>query len=294
MSQRLPTRRTTTALACVLLAASGCVSAPDMHGANLATASIDPAYDPTPQTGKAANDPMLDYVRSAAEVAKQDGKLLGAAAHLSRLYDETPADRDVIFDLARHMRYIGALTEAEQVLNEGLAIHPSDSLLRLERAKVFIASGRAEQASEILETLLTELPQDPSILQALGVARDRLGEHAIAKEAYQQAMALGRPSAALLSNAAMSHLLSGDLQEAETLLRQAIVAPGATPQVRQNLALVLSLRGEIQAATQLSAETLPRPLASSSVSAYAKISTPATTTLAPPAQDPWSLAAAAR
>ena len=293
MPQRLPTRRA-AALACILLTVSGCVSAPGEHAGKLATASIDPAYDPTPQSGKAANDPMLDYVRAAAEVAKQDGKLLGAAAHLSRLYDETPADRDVIFDLARHMRYIGALTEAEQVLNDGLAIHPEDSLLRLELAKVFIASGRARQAAEILETLRLELPQDPSVLQALGVARDRLGEHDAAKEAYREAMAQGRPSAALLSNTAMSHLLSGDLKEAEMLLRRAIVAPGASAQVRQNLALTLSLRGDIQAATQLSAETLPRPLAASAVAAYSKITTPPALSLAPANKDPWSLAAAAR
>ena len=294
MIQRLPTRRAATALACVLIALSGCVASPEGRAGKPSTTSIDPAYDPTPRAGKAAGDPMLEYVRSAAEVAKQDGKLLGAAAHLSRLYDETPTDRDVIFDLARHMRYIGALTEAEQVLNDGLAIHSRDSLLRLELAKVFVASGRADQASEILEILRVELPQDPSILQALGVARDRLGQHDAAKEAYRQAIALGRPSAALLSNVAMSYLLSGDLAEAETFLRKAIVAPGATPQVRQNLALTLSLRGQVQAATQLSAETLPRPLATSAVTAYAMIPASQTDNSSSMAQDPWSLAAAAQ
>lgn len=257
-----------------------------------ARATIDPSYTLAPENDPAARrdakSPVADYVRTAADVAMAEGNVFGAAVHLSKLYDETPRDRQVIYDLVRHMRYIGALTEAEQVLNDGLAIFPNDALLQLEKAKVFVAAGRADEAITLLEALRTTHPNDPAILQALGVALDRRGAHAQAQEVYAEAMALGRPSAALLSNAGMSYLMGGDPDQAETLLRDAAVAPGATVQVRQNLALVLALKGEMAEARRIATEAMPPDVAEEALEAYAAIAGVQSAS----AQHPWGRAAA--
>ena len=207
------------------------------------------------------------------------GEVAGAAVHLSRLYDETPRDRRVIYDYARHLRYIGAMDEAALILNDGLALYPDDPLLRLESAKASIAEGDAGAAIITLTALRADHPNDPSVLQTLGVAHDRQGDHQSAMQAYEAAMSVGRPSAPLLNNAAMSRLLAGDLDRAESLFREALTAPGAGPQVRQNLALALSLKGDERAARQVSKQALPEDMAKEAVAAYSLIAGPT---------DPWA------
>ena len=57
----------------------------------------------------------------------------------------------------------------------------------------------------------------------------------------------------VLSNLGLSYALSKNLPQAETTLRRAAAQPGAEPQVRQNLALVVGLQGRFQ-----EAETIAR------------------------------------
>ena len=237
--------------------------------------TIDPSYTLPPELTEGPVSPTpeaeLRYVRSAAKIAMESGQVAGAAVHLSRLYDESPRDKRVIYDYARHLRYVNALNEAQLVLNDGLALYPDDPLLRLESAKTAIALANPDEALVTLKALRQTHPNDPSILQMVGVAHDRKGEHDVAMQAYEAAMAIGRPTAPLLNNAAMSRLMAGDLDRAEALLRDALAAPGASPQVRQNLALTLTLKGDEEAARQVSAQALPEPLAEKAVAAYSAI-----------------------
>lgn len=229
--------------------------------------SIDPTYDAAAVDGP--SDPeAAKYARRAAEIAMEADDAYAAAVHLSRLYEEEPNDPAVAYELARHMRYIGALTEAEQVLTEAIARAPNDPLLRLELAKTHIAAGRPERGLEVLDALKEERPSDPSILQTIGLAHDRAGDHDAAQAAYAQAMRLGSPSAALLSNAGLSHLLSGDLEQAIALLERAVATPGATSQVRQNLALALTLAGRTDEARRVSRAALPPEISASAMESF--------------------------
>lgn len=213
--------------------------------------SIDPAYAVAAEDRVSQARPQDDaaynaaaFAQRAAEIAMKEGQHHGAAAHLSRLAEARPDDKAVAYNLARHLRYIGALSQAEQALNDVRAIHPRDQLLRLELAKVKIAGGFPAEAVDLLEPLRDELPDDPAVLQALGVAYDRQERHREAQALYAAAMRGGRPSAALLNNDGLSRMMSGDLTGAIDRLRRASTAPGATAQVRKNLALALTLNGE--------------------------------------------------
>ena len=202
-------------------------------------------------------------------------------AHLSKLADKYPQDRSVAYNLARHLRYLGKLPAAEKTLNDALATNPHDQLLRLEMAKLKIADGEARSAIAILEKLRAELPKDPAVLQALGVSYDRTKRHTDAQAVYAEAMQLGRPSAALLNNDGLSRMMSGDLDGAIQQLRRASSAPGSTPQVRQNLALALSLKGDSKEARRVAVESLPQDKAEKALSVYGDIAK---------SQDAWSLA----
>lgn len=253
---------------------SGCAHSGPSGGSTDAAQTIDPGYQLSPETqgqGRVAQADLSAPTRTAARIAMAEGNVAGAVVHLSKVYDENPRDRTVAYDLARHMRYVGALSEAEQVLKNHLAVHSGDSLFRLELAKVMIAAGRPAEAVETLTALDAERPEDPAVLQALGVAHDRAGDHVAAQQAYDAAMALDRPSAALLNNAAMSHLLSGDVDKAEALLRQAAIAHGAGPQVRQNLAMVLALKGQEAEARQVARQSGAGPNAEDALAFYAEL-----------------------
>lgn len=255
-----------------------------MDTAQLSTRTIDPSYSVAAEdrAGPIKDVTQTDeHLRMAAEIAIKEGKIHGAVAHLSKLAERHPGDKVVAYNLARHLRYIGSLPAAEKALNDGLAIHPKDQLLRLELAKVKIADGEAEEAVRILEPLREELPTDPAVLQALGVSYDRLKRHDDAQQVYAAAMELGRPSAALLNNDGLSRMMSGDLDGAIKQLRRASSAPGATAQVRQNLALALSLKGDEAEAKRVAQEALPREMADKALEQYRDIAK---------TQDAWSLA----
>ncbi|MEO1330747.1 MAG: tetratricopeptide repeat protein [Pseudomonadota bacterium] len=242
-----------------------------------ATSTIDPAYTVAPEerapavTGAATSksDPDYDvFTERAAALAMREGKTEAALGHLSRLYDVRPQDKQVAYDYARHLRYLGAISRAEQVLNDALAVHPGDKLLRLEHGKLLLGAGRPSEAIAVLATLNQQLPDDPAVLQALAVAHDRRLEHAKAQALYARAMQSGRPSAALLNNAGLSHLLSGDLPKAVELLRRASTAPGANAQVRQNLALALTLSGQSEEARKFASEGAPPKVAREAIGVF--------------------------
>ena len=63
----------------------------------------------------------------------------------------------------------------------------------------------------------------------------------------------------MLSNYGMSYVLTGELPQAEKLLRQAIAQPNADSRVRQNLALVVGLQGRFAEAEKIAgAEISPQ------------------------------------
>ncbi len=75
--------------------------------------------------------------------------------------------------------------------------------------------------------------------------------------AHQRALSLAPDNAATLTNLGMYYATHGDPAQAEPLLRKAAAAPGAGPQERQNLALVLGLEGRYDEAERLARQDLP-------------------------------------
>ena len=95
---------------------------------------------------------------------------------------------------------------------------------------------------------------------------DSIGRNEDGRAKYQQALVLAPGEPQVLNNLGMSYTLTGDLDKAETTLRQALNHPTATARVRQNLALVLGLKGkykeaEAMATRDLSAEQAKENLA---------------------------------
>lgn len=216
---------------------------------------------------------LTPYLLEAAKKAEQAGEVLAAAQSWQQLYEKDATNLEISFNYARSLRRLGVTTEAEKILVDALQLRPNDLLLRLELSKVKLAQGNAKAALPIIEKLVQERPHDPGILQAYGVILDRLSRHADAQYVYGKAMEIGRNSASLLNNAALSHAMSGDLASAEKYLREALVARGANVQIKQNLALVLMLKGDEKGAREMATDGVPKEMAEKTLAYFASLGT---------------------
>jgi len=87
----------------------------------------------------------------------------------------------------------------------------------------------------------------------------------LALAAHHQALTLAPDNPAVLCNLAMFLAGNGDSGQAEALLRKAAGEPGATAQIRQDLALVLGLQGKLAEAEQLERQDLPPDVADNNI-----------------------------
>jgi Flp pilus assembly protein TadD len=111
-------------------------------------------------------------------------------------------------------------------------------------------------------------PHNVAVLIDLGIARDLLGQHAEAQRAYRQALAVEPGRTAASVNLALSLALSGDPRQALAILRPIALSPGASPRVRQDLAVALVLAGEDEEAGRVLHTDMPQPEALALVTGY--------------------------
>lgn len=169
----------------------------------------------------------------------QDGSL----AELGRRYEADPSDVPVALGYARALRAESRTAQAVAVM-EGLAIrHPYQREVLAAYGKALNDVGRAKEAAAVLERAHTPDQPDWTVLSAQGTAADQLGNHRAAQDYYAAALKIAPGNAHVLSNLGLSYALDRQLPLAEQTLRAAATAPGADARVRQNLALVLALRG---------------------------------------------------
>ena len=92
----------------------------------------------------------------------------------------------------------------------------------------------------------------PSARRSRAAASSRKRRCELAK-----ALALAPDQPSVLNNLALSYALDGKAAEAEQLLRKAQRSAGRTPQMQENLALVLGLRGRYEEARSAGQAALP-------------------------------------
>jgi Flp pilus assembly protein TadD len=113
------------------------------------------------------------------------------------------------------------------------------------------------------------------------VAYDYQTDYADAREAYAQALIASPKNPSVLNNLALSQASSGDLDGAIATLQQAIDQPSAVAQTRQNLALMLALKGNPDAADRLARKDLPSDVADNNMAYFRMIATAAKSPAAP-------------
>jgi Flp pilus assembly protein TadD len=198
-----------------------------------------------------------------AQIGRED--LLTQMTFWAAEYQTQPTDLDTARRFADVLRRGGRAQRAAQVAAESLQRHPNDSELLMTYGLAQIAAGSPQEALRPLALIAQADPQNWRARSALGVALDQVGRFGEARMAYQEALAIRADEPSVLTNLGMSHLLGGDPEAAEPILRQSAALPGAPPEARQNLPIAIALQGRFDEAEQLERIDLPPQAAAANI-----------------------------
>lgn len=131
--------------------------------------------------------------------------------------------------------------------------------MTLVQAIEFRNAGFLKEAREILESLLTETPEDPIIHFQLGITIGRIGEHRAAIASYRHALELGLPDedeARAILAIATTFRAMGRYFEAARELRHGLELRPGDDAIRALLALCLNKLGMYDDALHMTMQLL--------------------------------------
>lgn len=193
---------------------------------------------------------------------------LSQATYWGARYEEDPQNAEMAIRFSTALRHLGSLDEAGSLMARTANEHPDDPRVMTEFARVLIAARRGREALQPLAQAITRDPDNWELYSLEGVAHDQAGSYYDATQSYEHALNKSPNNATVLNNYGLSRALDGDLEGAESLLRAAVAEPGATPQMRQNLALVLGLQGRFDEAERIARADLPPEAVQNNVEYY--------------------------
>jgi Flp pilus assembly protein TadD len=178
------------------------------------------------------------------------------AETLAAQYQRLPNDPGIAVAYAQALRATGQRARAAAVLQQASIRNPKNQAVLGAYGRALADVGQYAQALEVLGSAHTPDQPDWRILNVQGAVLDQMGNHAEARRYYQTALKIAPEEPAILSNLGLSYMLSKDLKRAEATLRRAAADSHAEPKVRQNLALVLGLRGKFEEAERVTGGVL--------------------------------------
>ena len=122
----------------------------------------------------------------------------------------------------------------------------------LGQTRAYLSLDEPAKALEYANQAQTLGPQDARVLVDRGVALDTLGQHAEAQECYRAVLRVTPRHVSARNNLALSLALTAHYDEAIALITPLVRSSAATPQVRENMAVIYALMGDADRATTLS------------------------------------------
>ena len=179
------------------------------------------------------------------------------SAYWGQLYEGDPTNLEVAVNYGRTLRMTGREQQAVKVLGAAVTQHPAAPEALAEYGKALTAAGRTLEGRDYLAQANALDRNNWANLSAEGVALDQLGDHAAAQARYEAALNASPNNPAILNNYALSQARAGRSYESERLLRRSVTITSASVQVRQNLAIVLGLKGDFDEAQRYASADLP-------------------------------------
>ncbi len=197
------------------------------------------------------SDPIIKSLYQAALAAEAGSNHLAAANHYRNILNRRPDDRAVLLGMARNLRYIGEVEVALDALEAASKDFGNQEAFLIELGKARIAVGNAENAIKALKAAIKINGKKWETHAALGIGYDLQQSYGEAWEAYEKANRLSPGNPAVLNNMAISAALNGKINLAIATLEGAPRVIRRNPQVRQNLALFYSIKGDLKKAKSL-------------------------------------------
>lgn len=197
------------------------------------------------------DEPISNFLRSAAEISQSTNDYEAAAGYYRNLRARNPGDIGATIGMARNLRLAGHAGEAVRMLTVSLEQNPSQLDVKAELGKAQLAAGLSREAIATLSDVVTRVPGDWRALSALGIAHDVTGDPEKAQTRYNAALVVSPNAVSVLNNLALSLTLSGNLAGGIKTLERAARLHNAGVQVRQNLALLYAMKGDLNAAERL-------------------------------------------
>ena len=207
----------------------------------------------------------------AGAAAEQRGDYQTAAAYYKGIYERDQGNLEAVLGLSRALRQMGRANESRALVERTIAQRPQDARLLAELGKAQLADDDALEAVESLSKSDALAPGDWEVNSALGVAYDRAGMYEQAERRYRQALEASPDNVTVLNNLGLSLAQSGRLAQGVEALERAVSLPEATPQVRQNLALLYAMNGDMTAAERLVRRDLSGELAERNLAYYRRL-----------------------
>ncbi|MDP6691135.1 MAG: tetratricopeptide repeat protein [Alphaproteobacteria bacterium] len=195
-----------------------------------------------------------------------------AVSYYRNLYRRDPGDIDAVVGLSRGLRHLQQAREAQAIILRAMKDRPKQHDLRAELGKVQLALGEPLKAIDTLSRVDSENDGKRwDIKVALAIGHDRVGLYEQAERRYRQALALSPENAVIMNNFALSLAQAGRLEEALDILERAAALPEATPRMRQNLAFLYAMKGDLASAEKYVRRDLPPDMADQNMSYYRQL-----------------------
>ncbi len=202
---------------------------------------------------------------TAEPVATSKGDLEKATAYWAKEFGTNPRNIDAGVNYAKNLKAMGEKDRAIAVLQQASMYNSDHKGLASEYGRLALENDQAQLAEKLLARAEDPLKPDWKIISAQGAAIAKQGRHRDAIPLFERALAFSPDNPSILNNLGMAQAMNGDAAKAEVTIRRAAEQPGASPRVRQNLALVLGLQGKFDEAKQIAGADLPPEKAAASV-----------------------------
>ena len=220
--------------ACLMLGACG--QLPDLGSPEMMAVS-----QPAPQPEMSS--------QSASDLEK-------ATDYWGQKYAKNPRDLKSALNYARNLKAMGQKRRAMSVLQQAAIFHGHNKELAGEYGRLALEFDQLSVAKRLLAAADNPTKPDWKVISARGTVLAKEGKYGEAIPFFERALSLAHNHPSLVNNLALAHAMSGEAERAEGMLRQASIANPASPKIRQNLALVLSLQGRYDEAKQIASQDL--------------------------------------
>jgi Flp pilus assembly protein TadD len=203
--------------------------------------------------GRPLNYPTLMRIGAAAEAG---GDPATAVSTYRRAAAVDPTVAAPFVAAGNVLLETGEFNEAILAYHSALARDEHDREALRGLARSYLMSGKPALAGQPLAVAYHDNPNDPKLLQLIGVADDYVGRHDEAQARYRRGLELSSRDPALSLDLALSLALGGNYAEAIGVLRPIATAATASPRERQTLALIYGLQGDRRAAEHMARRDL--------------------------------------